>query len=130
MLIKITEEDNRTPPGFAVVVVHHRPHQLNATLVCRSVRAKLYRLQLLAHAYQQPASDVQVHHQQPNAQAQSLHNQMLAVNIKFDDYRKEEKDAHTSLCAEVMYLVNSISLLWPVPFQITVNKTQRQADNG
>jgi len=100
MLIK--QADNRTPPGFAVVV-HHKSHQLFAVFVCRSVRAELNRLQLLAHAYQQPVSDVQVHHQQPNAQAQSLHNQMLAVNIKFDDYRKEEKDAHTSLCAEVMY---------------------------
>ena len=51
-----------TPPGF-VVVVEHRPHQLIARLVCWSVRARLYKLQLLAHAYQQPASDVQVHHQ-------------------------------------------------------------------
>ncbi len=56
------QEDNMTPPGF-VVVVEHRPHQLIARLVCWSVRARLYRLQLLAHAYQQPASDVQVHHQ-------------------------------------------------------------------
>ena len=95
MLIKIIEEDNRTPPDFAVSVVHHRPHQVNATLVCRSVRAKLYRLQLLAHAYQQPASDVQVHHQQP-ACTSSKPAHILAVNIKFDDYRKEEKDADTS----------------------------------
>ena len=53
------QEDSRTPPGFAVVV-HLELHQFSATLVCRSVRGKLYRLQLLAHAYQQPASEVQV----------------------------------------------------------------------
>ncbi len=76
MPLKRNQEDNRPPPGFAVVVVHHRPHQLIAMLVCQSVRAKLYRYQLLAHAYQQPVSDVQVHHQQPaclNPEAQSLH---------------------------------------------------------
>jgi len=87
MLIK--QEDNRTPPGFAVVV-HHKPHQLIVMFVCRSVRAKLDRLQLLAHAYQQPASDVQVHHQQPActstkpAQLNAAH--VLAVSINFDNY--------------------------------------------
>ncbi len=55
---------SRRQQDFAVVV-HHRPHQLIATLARQSVRAKLYRPQLLAHAYQQPTSDVQVHHQQP-----------------------------------------------------------------
>ena len=42
------QEDNRTPPGFAVV--HHTPHQLIARLVRQSERAIVYRLQLLAHA--------------------------------------------------------------------------------
>ncbi len=27
MPTKISQEDSRTPPGFAVIVVHHRPHQ-------------------------------------------------------------------------------------------------------
>jgi hypothetical protein len=95
MLIK--QEDNRTPPGFAVVV-HHKPPQLFAMFVCRSVRAKLDRPQLLTHAYQQPASDVQVHHQQPActstkpAQLNAAH--VLAVSIKFHGYEKEEKDVH------------------------------------
>ncbi len=73
MPTKANQVDNRTPPGFAFVV-HHRPYQLIATLVCQYVTAKLYRLQLLAHSYQLHASDVQVY--QP-VQAQSLHNQML-----------------------------------------------------
>jgi len=97
MPIKINQEDNRTPPGFAILV-HHRPHQLVATLACQSVRAKLYRLQLLAHAYQQPASDVKVHHQPPTckstkpAQPNAAH--VLAVNIITHNYGKEEKDAY------------------------------------
>ena len=76
----IHQEDNRTPPGFASIA-HHRPHQLFARLVRQSVNAKLYRLQLLAHAYQQPANDVQVHHQQP-ACTSSKPAYILAVNIK------------------------------------------------
>ncbi len=86
------QADNRTPPGFAVVV-HHKLHQLFAMFVCRSVRAKLDRLQLLAHAYQQPASDVQVHHQQPAstsskpAQPNAAH--MLAVNTNLHNYKKK-----------------------------------------
>ncbi len=97
----IDQENNRTPPGSAVVVVHHRPHQLFAMFVRRSVTAKLYRLQLLSHAYQQPASDVQVHHQQPActstkpAQPNAAH--VLAVSIKFNGYEKEEKDAYMFL---------------------------------
>ena len=59
----IHQEDNRTPPGF--VVVHNRAHQVIATLARQSVRIKLYGRQLLAHAYQQPTNDVQVHQQQP-----------------------------------------------------------------
>ena len=61
----LNQEDNMAPPGFAVVV-HHRPHHFFAKLVCRSVRAELNRLQLLAHAYQ-PARN-----QQANACWQSL----------------------------------------------------------
>ena len=75
MLLNIKHEDNKTPPGF--VVVRNRAHQLIATCAHQSTRAKLYRPQLHAHAYQQPTCDVQVHQQQPNAQAQSLHNGML-----------------------------------------------------
>jgi len=99
MLLNINREDNRTPPGFAVVV-HDRPHQFIATLACQSVRAKLYRLQLLAHAYQQPTSDVQVHHQQAactsTKPAQSNAAHVLAINIKSlcHDYGKEEMDAY------------------------------------
>jgi len=83
-----SQEDKR--PGFAAAVVLCIPHQLFAMLVCWSVRAKVYKLQLLAHAYQQPASDVQVHHQQPActstkpAQPNAAH--VLAVSIKFDNY--------------------------------------------
>ena len=97
MLLNINREDNRTPPGFAGVV-HDRPHQLIATFACQSVRAKLHRLQLLAHAYQQPASDVQVHQQQPActstkpAQPNAAH--LLAINIKSHDYGKEEMDVY------------------------------------
>ncbi len=59
------QKDTRTLPDLAVVVVRHTPHQLIAMLACQRERAKLYRLQLLTHVDQQPASDVQVHHQQP-----------------------------------------------------------------
>jgi len=94
---KIDQEDNRTPPGFAVVM-HHRPYQLIATLACQSVRAKRYRLQLLAHVCQQPASDVKVHPRQPTCTsakpAQSNAAHVLTVNIKIRDYGKEEMDAY------------------------------------
>ena len=97
MLLNINREDYRTPPGFAVVV-HDRPHQLIATLAFQIVRAKLYRLQLLAHAYQQPTSDVQVHHQQAactsTKPAQSNAAHVLAINIKIHDYGKEEMDTY------------------------------------
>jgi len=102
MEVEIKQEDNRTPPDFAVVVVHHRPHQLIATLVCQSVRAKLYRLQILAHAYQQPASDVQVYRQQSActskkpAHPSAAH--ALAGNIEFHGYEEEYKHAHSSRC--------------------------------
>ncbi len=91
----MSQDDTRTLSGLAVVVVHDTPHQLSARLVCQSVRAKLCRLQLLAHAFQQPASGVQLHHQQP-ACTSTKPAHILAVNIKLGDYRKEEKDAHTS----------------------------------
>ncbi len=96
MPIKTNQEDNSTPPGFAVIV-HHRPHQLVGTLACQSVKAKLCRLQLLAHAYQQPASDIKVHHHQQitstkPAQSDAAHES--AVKIITHKYRKEEKDAY------------------------------------
>jgi len=97
MPIQTNQEDNRTPPGFAVVV-HYRPHQLIAMLACQSVWAKLYTLQLLAHAYQQPASDVKVHHQLPTCtstkpeQPNAAH--VMAVNIIIHNYGTEEKDAY------------------------------------
>jgi len=55
------QKQTRTSPGFAVIM-HHRPHQLFGSLACKSVKAKLCRLQLLADALQQPTSDVKVHH--------------------------------------------------------------------
>ncbi len=60
--------------------------------------------QLLAHAYQQPASDVQVHHQQPAGDVHVHHQQpactttnpahpnaanMSAINIKIHDYEQK-----------------------------------------
>jgi hypothetical protein len=67
MLLNKSWQDSKIPPGFAVVA-HNRPHQLIATVARHSSRAKLYRLQLLAHAYQQPASEEQVHHQRASKQ--------------------------------------------------------------
>ncbi len=77
------------PPGFAAVV-HHIPYQLIARLVCQSGRAKVYRLQLLAHAHQQSASDVQIHHQQP-AYTSTKPARILAVNIFFFMTIKQER---------------------------------------
>ena len=37
---KKNQEDNRTLPGFAAAVVHHRPHQLFARLVCQKWKSK------------------------------------------------------------------------------------------
>ncbi len=120
MLLNINWEDNQTPPGFAVVV-HNRPHQLIATLACHSLRAKLYRLQLLAHAYQQPASEEQVHHQQPASlkPAQPNATHVLAINMKIHNYGKEERDMcmfsrcfawHSLATAELIQHV--ILLIW------------------
>ena len=81
----MSQDDTRTLSGLAVVVVHDTPHQLSARLVCQSVRAKLSRLQLLAHAYQQPASDVQARQQQ-SACTSTNPACMLAVKIKSHDY--------------------------------------------
>ena len=77
------------PPGLAAAV-HHIPYQLIARLVCQSGRAKVYRLQLLAHAHQQSASDVQIHHQQP-AYTSTKHARILAVNIFFFMTIKKER---------------------------------------
>jgi hypothetical protein len=84
----IHQEDNMTPPGFAAAVVHHTPHQLLAMLACQRERAKLCRLQLLTHACQQPASDVQVHHQQP-ASTSTKPACMLAVNLNLMTTKKK-----------------------------------------
>ncbi len=86
----INQEDNRTPPGFAVIV--HIDHISSLLCLCAGAQ------ELLAHAYQQPASDVQVHHQQSActstkpARPNAAH--MLAVNIKLHNYKKEEEGAH------------------------------------
>ena len=82
MQLNINQQDNRTSPVFAVVV-HHGPYQLIAILACLSVREQLFGLQPPAHAYQQPASNVQVRYQQSAgtkpAQPNSAH--MLTVNV-------------------------------------------------
>ena len=64
MPIKPKKEDNNTHLAclllWCTIWSMHGPDQLSVVLVCQSVKAKLYRLQILAHAYQQPASDVQI----------------------------------------------------------------------
>ncbi len=94
-MLTVYWEDNKTPPGF--VVVHDRPHELTATLACQSVTARLYMVQLLAHGYQQPASDVQIHHQRPactsTKPAQSNATNTLAISIKIR-HRKKGMDSY------------------------------------
>ena len=76
------------PPGFAAAAVHHTPHQLFARFVCQSVRAKLSRLQLVAHAYEQAASDIQAHHQQKACTLTMLHVHWQSISIFMVIHRK------------------------------------------
>ena len=99
------QEDNRAPPGFAVVV-HHTPHQLLARLVCRS-DSRALQASTSCPCLSAAGSTVSNKHAQSTKPAQPNVAHMLAVTVKSYSNRKEKKDAHTQQQMHHSYLASA-----------------------